>query len=297
VSLAFRLKMAKQKGEAFLRDEGITTLPVDPFAIAGSRDIVVKAKPDAAGGVSGMLLRHGDNFGIVYTTHIRSEGFQRFSVAHELGHFFLDGHLDHILPEDGVHTSHAGFVSSDPYELEADHFAAGLLMPESLFKRALSKLDPGLAAVEGMALFCKTSLTATGIRCAELTDRAVAVIITTGQTIDYCFMSDAIKSLPELNWLRKGSPVPAATATSAFNKSAENVRDGRRESVDVDVLDWLGGKRSVILTEEVVGLGTYGKTLTVLSSDRFGGDEGHRENDDDDDDGNLAESWTPRFRR
>jgi hypothetical protein len=52
-SHAFRLKMAKQKAEAFLRDEGIRTLPIDPFAIAVSRDIEVKAKPDTAGGVSG----------------------------------------------------------------------------------------------------------------------------------------------------------------------------------------------------------------------------------------------------
>jgi hypothetical protein len=108
VSLAFRLKMAKQRGEAVLRDEGITALPVDPVAIAASRDIEVKGKPDTAGGVSGMLLRHGDNFDIVYATHNKSEGFQRFSIGHELGHYFLDGHIDHILPKDGVHTSHAG---------------------------------------------------------------------------------------------------------------------------------------------------------------------------------------------
>src|SRR3546814_3179134 len=65
--------MAKQRAEAFLRDEGITTLPVDPFMIAASRDIEVKEKRDTTGGVSGMLLRHGDVFGILYATHIRSE--------------------------------------------------------------------------------------------------------------------------------------------------------------------------------------------------------------------------------
>ncbi len=115
MSQSFRLKMAKQKAEAFLKEEGITSLPVDPFAIAASRDIVVEAKPDTTEGVSGMLLRHGDNFGILYTTHVPSEGFQRFSIAHEIGHYLLDGHIDHVLPEDGIHASHAGFVSSDPY--------------------------------------------------------------------------------------------------------------------------------------------------------------------------------------
>ncbi len=113
----FRLKMAKQKAEAFLDDEGITALPVDPFAIARSRDIEVKPKSDTTGGVSGMLLRHGNNFGILYATHVKSEGFHRFSVAHELGHYSLDGHIDHILPGSGMHTSHAGFVSNDVYQL------------------------------------------------------------------------------------------------------------------------------------------------------------------------------------
>jgi hypothetical protein len=60
---AFRLKMAKQQAETFLRDEGITTLPVDPFVIAATRDITVKPIAHSDGGVSGMLLRHGDDSG------------------------------------------------------------------------------------------------------------------------------------------------------------------------------------------------------------------------------------------
>jgi Zn-dependent peptidase ImmA (M78 family) len=83
-----------------------------------------RANQKKADGVSGMLLRHGNNFGIVYATNIRSQGFQRFSISHELGHYFLPGHVDQILTE-GVHVSRAGFITADPYELEADHFAAG----------------------------------------------------------------------------------------------------------------------------------------------------------------------------
>jgi Zn-dependent peptidase ImmA (M78 family) len=135
---AFRLKMAKQKAEALLREIGMLELPVDPMAIAEKHDIVVQAKPHSQPGVSGMLLRSGNEFGILYATHIRSEGFQRFSVAHELGHYFLEGHVDHVLAK-GAHISHAGFVSADPFEMEADQFAAGLLMPSDLFKRALRK--------------------------------------------------------------------------------------------------------------------------------------------------------------
>lgn len=292
---AFRLKMAKQKAEAFLRDEGITGLPIDPFAIARSRDIEVNPKPDTAAGVSGMLLRHGNSFGILYATNIESEGFQRFSVAHELGHYFLDGHIDHILPQDGIHTSQAGFTSGDPYEMEADQFASGLIMPSSLFKRLLTRRDPGLEIVESLAELCRTSLTATAIRYAELTSDAVAVIISSGAVADYCFMSDTMKSLPQLSWVRKGTPVPKGTATAQFNADASRISKGDRIEEEVDVLDWLGGKRSVKAREQVVGLGSYGKTLTVLTCPSLC-DESY-EDDDGDDDEALVERWTPRFHR
>lgn len=294
-SHAFRLKMAKQKAEAFLRDEGITTLRVDPFAIAASRDIEVKAKPDTAEGVSGMLLRHGDVFGILYATHIPSEGFQRFSVAHELAHYFLDGHIDHILPKDGVHVSHAGFVSADPYELEADQFAAGLLMPSVPFKRALGRQNPGLAVVESLSTLCQTSLTATAIRYAELTDEAVAVVISTGQIIDFCFLSDTIKSLPQLTWLRKGTPVPRNTATAQLNAAPARIANSDRADAEIDIMDWLGGTRSARATEEAIGLGRYGKTLTVLTCPSVQ-DETYQE-DDGENEEDLVERWTPRFHR
>jgi len=56
-----------------------------------------------------------------------------------------------------------------------------------------------------------------------------------------------------------------------------------------------GGTRSAILTEEAVGLGKYGKTLTVLSSETIGREDD--EDSDDETDDNVTERWTPRFRR
>jgi hypothetical protein len=293
--LLYRLKMAKQKGEAFVRDEKITALPIDPFAIAASRDIEVKAKPDAASGVSGMLLRHGNQFGILYATHIKSEGFQRFSIGHELAHYLLEGHIDHILPANGIHTSQAGFVSADPYELEADQFAAGLLMPGSLFKKELGRHQAGLETVETMADLCKTSLTATAIRYAELTEDAVAVVISTGSVIDYCFLSDTMKGLPKLSWIKKGTMVPAGTATARLNGNPHRIADSDREEDEIDVKDWLGGIKSAKAIEQVVGLGSYGKTLTILTCPSVV-DETYKDDDGDDED-DLIDRWTPRFRR
>jgi len=295
-NLAFRLKLAKQKGEAVAIEHQQLTLPIDPFAIANAKDIVVEAKSDAAGGVSGMLLRHGDNFGIFYATHIKSKGFQRFSVGHELGHYFLEGHIDHILPKNGAHVSTAGYASSNPYELEADNFAAGLLMPSKLFKRAINRDQIGLEAIENLAARCKTSLTATAIRYAELTEDAVAVILSTGKKIDYCCLSDTMKSLPNLTWLRNGTPVPGGTMTALHAADMNFVASGNRQNAEIDIADWFGCSRSLEANEEIVGLGSYGKVLTVLSCPNLV-DDSYREEFDDEDEDDLIESWTPRFRK
>lgn len=187
------------------------------------------------------------------------------------------------------------FLSADPHELEADQFAAGLLMPSGPFKRALGRHDAGLAVVKSLTKLCKTSLTATAIRYAELTEDAVAIVISTGPTIDFCFMSETIKSLPHLSWLRKGTPVPPGTATAKLNANARRVAEGERDEADIDLMDWLNGSRSVSAVEQVVGLGNYGKTLTVITCPSLQG-ETYGE-DDEEDEEKLADRWTPRFHR
>ena len=296
MSDALRRRMAGKRAENILRDGGHHTLPVDPFAIAEDAGIVIQPKPGAEDGVSGMLLRHGDTFGILYATHLGNESFERFSIGHELGHYFLDGHIDHVLPPgSATHASHAGFASTDQYEREADHFSAGLLMPGTPCRRLLDQFEPGLGAIEALAARCRTSLTAAAIRYAELTDDAVGVILSTDNTVDFCFLSDTMKAQPQITWLRRAFPIPHHTATHAFNLRPALVRTSARTEADCDILDWLGGNRSLGAKEEVRGLGRYRKTLTVLSvPSRL--DETFQDEDEDEDE-DLEERWTPRFRR
>ncbi len=179
--------LATLAAEKVVQERGITAFPVDPIAIARDLGIEVMAKPTCAQGVSGMLLRVGDAYGIAYATHIDNIGFQNFSVAHELGHYFLPGHIDAVLADGDVHESRAGFASGDRYELDADHFAAGLLMPRSLFTDAMRRVGDGLAAIENLAGLCQTSLTATAIRYTQCTRDPMAMVLSTGERINYCF--------------------------------------------------------------------------------------------------------------
>ena len=51
----------------------------------------------------------------------------------------------------------------------------------------------------------------------------------------------------------------------------------------------MGGRNAVNATEEVLGLGSYGKVLTVLTTDVLP--------DEEDEEDELERCWTPRFRR
>lgn len=280
---------ATRAAERVIRERGLSRLPVDPIAIARGLDIEVKAMPSDIPGVSGMLLRDGSSFAITYSTFIKSVGFQHFSVAHELGHYFLPGHIDAVIGSDGTHRSHGGFLSEDHFETEADHFAAGLLMPRSLLTSAMRNAGCGLQAIKGLAEVCRTWLTATAIRFTEFSEDAVAIVCSTGDKINYCFMSESLKE-GGVPWLRKGQRLPSASATLEFNRDEQRVSRGETEEDASDLQDWFGGDISSPVTEEIVGLGRYGKTLTVLTApELIQSMEGMRE------DAELRDSWRPKF--
>lgn len=282
---------ATHAAESFLKERGLDALPVCPFSIAKDLDIDVQPLPRSSHpGVSGMLLRHGNAFGILYATYLDNEGFRRFSVSHELGHYRLPGHPESLL-RDGPHTSYAGFFSKDRYELEADYFATGLLMPRFLFDPAMDKVTSGLDAIEALSNQCVTSRTATAIRYAQRTPDAVAIVVSAGQMIDYCFMSDSFRDIPGLDWLRKGSPLPHSSVTYSFNSDTANIARGERADGEQFLQNWFGGHLQAELFEEVVGLGGYGRTLTVLTASDLPDLEEIEEEEE------LRDSWEPRFKR
>ena len=288
-----RQKSLVRRAERLLQDESLLELPVDLEALAQTRGIFVQEMESDEDGVSGMFLRHGDTFGILYSTQIPNIGFQRFSIAHELGHFFIDGHLDQISFNDNVHRSRANFISNNYYEREADHFAAGLLMPITPVRRIIHRSPSGLGGIQAVQQETNASLTAAAIRYVALTDEAVAIIVSSNGIVDYCFMSETMKSLEGIDWLHKNTLVPSATITeSILGKSEEEQREAHAEG-EVDITAWFGGRRSVAAWEEVIGLGSYGRILTVLTCPDLIDDDYMDEVSDE----ALEESWTPRFRR
>lgn len=266
--------------EQVVRQHEIRSLPVDPFAIAAKNEIIVQAKPSSLPGVSGFLMKSGDTFGIMHASHIKNEGFVRFTVAHELGHYFLPGHPESLFPSgNGIHQSRSGFICHDQTEEEADHFAATLLMPPPLFSEAMEEAGHGFPAIASLASQCKTSLTATAIRFANHSPDPVAVIVSKGTKVEYCFLSDVLRDLRGVTWLRKGSLLPQHSETYAFNSNSENATIAATAEGWTSLDLWLDGAPAIEMKEDVVGLGSYDRTLTVLFTD-----EPMNDSDDDEED-------------
>lgn len=86
----------------------------------------------------------------------------RFSIAHELGHFFID---EHRLAITQKRMPSLGDYSEQDLEIEreADLFASRLLLPKDQFTRAIKKVDKGLEGIRELAKKFRVS-----IKCAAL---------------------------------------------------------------------------------------------------------------------------------
>jgi Zn-dependent peptidase ImmA (M78 family) len=100
---------------------------------------------------------------------------QRFTMAHELGHFFVHQYygsedVEHVDGDFRLHwrndTSSQGI---DWGEIEANRFAAALLMPENLLKEDMNKCPTiDIEAVQRLASLYKVSRLAMQFRLINL---------------------------------------------------------------------------------------------------------------------------------
>ncbi|MDE0932601.1 MAG: ImmA/IrrE family metallo-endopeptidase [Novosphingopyxis baekryungensis] len=264
-----RAEWARKCGERKAKQHGFSCFPIDPFKIAEDENIFVQAKSANQIGVSGGIIFKDEDVGIFYATNITSLGFQRFTVGHELGHYFLEGHPEEILKAGPLHASRAGFSQGDQtIEIEADHFSSGLLLPGHLVRKALWDGRIGLEGIEELAELSECSLTASAIRAAECSPYPMAVVVSRADRICYGFLSDSFKQLRPRAFPRKGDLLPDST-TRQFNLDDANIRDRKRLVGETMMADWFDGPSGVALDEEVLGLGTYGYTLSVFSSEEL----------------------------
>jgi Zn-dependent peptidase ImmA (M78 family) len=123
-------------------DEVEIPLPVNPFVIAGRLGIkAYSASLDQA--VSGMLIKKPGEDPEIYVHASDSPNRQRFTCAHELGHYVKRSATGDVEWEYVEHRDLLTSQGSNQEEIYANQFAASLLMP----REKVEELHKTLGAV------------------------------------------------------------------------------------------------------------------------------------------------------
>jgi Zn-dependent peptidase ImmA (M78 family) len=165
-----RYNLARRKAAELLKAGSVHEAPVPVEMLAERTGAVIRYEP-FDGKLSGMLYR-SEGGAVIGVNSLHPTVRQRFSIAHEIGHLLLHQ------PE--LHVDEHAFVAfrdlesskaSDPAEIEANQFAAALLMPTELLLKRIAQLgdNPDVSdAIHTLAQTFQVSQEAMTIRLSKL---------------------------------------------------------------------------------------------------------------------------------
>jgi Zn-dependent peptidase ImmA (M78 family) len=258
---------ARRRAQEVLGELELSSAPIDPEWIAKQREIEIHADDRFPTDCFGALVRAGNHFFIMVSSACFTAGHRRFTIAHELGHFHLDGHIDALVPGQAPALSFgANFTNrKDPFEVEADAFASELLMPTALAKAVIDGQAPGLGAVRALANTFIVSMSAAAVRLATLSGEPVAVLLSRDRVLEWVSFAPAFDGH---GWARqrvRGEWAPRWSATVRLATERSRVLAAEEASATGLLSEWFDGAPHAEVAEEALGLGGFGRVLTVLT--------------------------------
>lgn len=126
-----------QAAQKLLADHGVTEAPINVQELAGQAGAIVSYEAFKED-LSGVLVKEKTRV-VIGVNSFHAMTRQRFTIAHELGHLML-GHKGEVFVDQTVMRRDAkSSTAADPLEIEANQFAAELLMPASLVLEAVRR--------------------------------------------------------------------------------------------------------------------------------------------------------------
>lgn len=199
----------------------------------------------------------------------RGEGRTRFTVAHELAHFFIPEHRAALAG--GFAPAHPSFCDAmypeNYVELEADFFASRLLLPEDRFRAALSQYGMSLSALCDIAALFGASVEATVRRAVEVSDRGVAAVFFRNgalwwQGISRAFVAAGLRTV---RVVRADAHPGAATWQAHRARTATGVFRSSTSAGHWFAAVEAGGSRDLLLTEDALKNRFYLVSLLTLN--------------------------------
>jgi Zn-dependent peptidase ImmA (M78 family) len=150
-----------RKLQKFAESNGIKTCPLDVQRVAEKLDIQVLFHNFSDNEISGTLEKNDEGTWIIRVNDNHHPNRQRYTIAHELGHYCLHRHQE-LFFEDQIF-----FRGLEPTKTErqANKFASEILMPEEKFQEFL---DQNITNVDELAKNFQVSTLALRVRAKEL---------------------------------------------------------------------------------------------------------------------------------
>lgn len=195
----------------------------------------------------------------------------RFSIAHELGHYFIEPHRE-LLVAGKSHNSTPGFICDNALEVEADEFAAALLIPGSFIEQRLRRRSfITLSEILKMGDDWQSSARSAAIRYVRYTGEACAMVISKQSKLTKYIPSDEADVRGFRFTGLKTVPEGSAAHRLAGDESKKTVEESNSTTKR-----WFPYLRNEYdLHEESFRLGETGFVLTLLSIEAA-----HEEDDD-----------------
>lgn len=211
----------------------------------------------------------------------------RFSIAHELGHHCMHADTLRACTEANM----AEWHSDQAQEVEANAFAAELLMPSFLIKKRDEIWDVSMAAVQRLARDFGASLSSSAVRLVDLAEQPCAVAL-----IDRSEVRWMIRNM-KLFWpepLARHSSLPKGSVALTVVHNGFQTAD-YSELVPATV--WCPNAHALHDTEfleEVVAMPRLGLGLVLLTTSALPPRDGRSEEvEEDQDDSDV--SWLKRW--
>jgi Zn-dependent peptidase ImmA (M78 family) len=198
-------------------------------------------------------LIHAGSVGIIVVAEAaRGSGKWRFVVAHEIGHFVRHPKFDQLryCTDADLHN----WRRSGGHEVEANDFAAELLMPQSLFEKLCDCNRPSLREVDKLSALFQTSLTATAVRFVQFCPEPCAVVYSVNGIVEW---ASPTRSFPF--FIPRGMRL--TSETYAGDLHAGIAIEDRPQLIGGS--GWADGC-DIDLQEHSRMLGRYGAVLTLL---------------------------------
>jgi len=251
-----------------IADHYCPELPVSPEVILRSKSITTSFN-DYGDTFDGLLEQKDGRFHVYCNlARVEAKGSPRarFTLGHELGHYFIDEHRNALLAGTPPHESQTDFSSANPVEAEADLFASCLLMPRRRFLTASVRVADTLRGVIDLSARFATSITSTAVRYASLGVQPCAVVRWTAEGFSWKWLSPQMHRNQMWKTIEEVGSVPDDSPTGRVLRGQS--APGDPIAAGTTAAAWFpfvapGSPRDVLLMEHAVSLGRFG-VLTMI---------------------------------